>query len=44
MAAYSAEGAGKLRAVEFDAAALAKRALPYERLDQIVVDILLGAR
>ena len=44
MAAYSAEGAGKLRAVKFDAAALARKSLPYERLDQIVVDILLGAR
>ncbi len=44
VAQYSKENAQKLRAANLDAVALAKKPLPYERLDQIVVDILLGAR
>jgi xylose isomerase len=42
--AYSAEKAQALRAYPFDRAALAKRGQPYEQLDQLVVDLLLGAR
>ncbi len=41
---YSSENAKKLRAAKLDASALAKKPLPYERLDQIVIDILLGSR
>jgi xylose isomerase len=42
--AYSEEGAEKLMAQEFDVAALTNRPLPYERLDQLVVELLLGVR
>ena len=43
------ERVGGLRAAEikgrtFDRAALAARPLPYERLDQLVIDLLLGVR
>jgi xylose isomerase len=41
---YSSANAKKLKDAKLDAAALAKKRLPYERLDQIVVDILLGVR
>jgi len=41
---YSSENAKKLKNAKLDAAALAKKPLPYERLDQIVVEVLLGAR
>jgi xylose isomerase len=41
---YSSENAAKLKSTKLDPAALAKKPLPYERLDQIVVDILLGVR
>jgi xylose isomerase len=41
---YSPEGARKLAGVTFDADALGQRGLGYERLDQLVVDLLLGAR
>jgi xylose isomerase len=41
---YSRESASKLKAVNFDRAALAARSLPYERLDQLTIDILLGVR
>ena len=44
IASYSKENAKALREAKLDADALAKKSLPYERLDQIVVDILLGAR
>ena len=36
--------ATKLKARTFDRAALASRPLPYERLDQLVIDLLLGVR
>ena len=36
--------ADDLKAQTFDRAALAARRLPYERLDQLVVDLLLGVR
>lgn len=41
---YSAEAATRLRATSFDRAALAARNLPYEKLDQLTMDILLGVR
>ena len=34
----------RLKAHAFDREALAARPLPYERLDQLVVDLLLGVR
>lgn len=42
--AYSAQKAEALKAHSFDRAALAKRGLKYERLDQLTVEILLGVR
>ncbi len=42
--AYSATTAGELKARSFDRAALGQRGLPYERLDQLTVELLLGAR
>ena len=41
-AKYSKEGAQKLKTMAFDPAALASRKLPYERLDQLVTELLLG--
>jgi xylose isomerase len=41
---YSSQKAANLRAYPFDRAALAKRGLKYERLDQLTIDILLGSR
>src|SRR5258706_14691591 len=41
---YSRAGADALKARAFDRDALASRPLPYERLDQLVVDLLLGVR
>ncbi len=41
---YSRESAARLKASEFDRAALGARSLPYERLDQLTFDILLGVR
>jgi xylose isomerase len=42
--AYSPAGAAELKDRSFDRAALAARPLPYERLDQLVIDLLLGVR
>jgi xylose isomerase len=42
--AYSRTAAEALKSREFDVQALAQRGLRYERLDQLVVDLLLGAR
>ena len=42
--AYSADKAEALKAESFDRAALAKRGLKYERLDQLTVELLLGVR
>ena len=42
--AYSKEAAAELKARSFDRAALGARGLPYERLDQLTVELLLGAR
>jgi xylose isomerase len=41
---YSAAGAKKLLAHQFDRGALASKGLAYERLDQLTVDVLLGVR
>jgi xylose isomerase len=42
--AYSRQTADQLKARSFDRQALAARKLPYEKLDQLVVDLLLGVR
>ncbi len=44
LAPYSRESAAKLRARTFDRAKLSARAINYERLDQMVVELLLGVR
>ena len=41
---YSREKANKLRELSLDRAELTRRILPYERLDQLTVDILFGVR
>jgi xylose isomerase len=41
---YSRKGTTALLGYSFDKNKIAKKRLPYERLDQITVDILLGAR
>jgi xylose isomerase len=41
---YSSEALARLRARTFDRAHLASHALPYERLDQMVVELLMGVR
>ena len=41
---FTPDGAARLRAHEFDRAALGARGLDYEHLDQLTVEILLGAR
>ena len=42
--AYSKDSSKALLAYDFDRRALAAKRLPYERLDQITTDILLGVR
>ncbi|MFL6211783.1 MAG: xylose isomerase [Pyrinomonadaceae bacterium] len=44
VAKYSAELNGQLAAYTFDRQKLAGKRLPYERLDQLTTDILLGVR
>ena len=41
---YSSSGKDALLAASFDRGAIASRGLQYERLDQLTMDILLGAR
>ncbi len=41
---YSKTGSSKLLSHIFDKNAITKKRLPYERLDQLTIDILLGAR
>jgi xylose isomerase len=41
-AKYSKEAAQKLKEMPLDPEALAKRKLPYERLDQLLTELLLG--
>jgi len=43
-AAYSTEAAATLAARTFDRHALTAKRLPYERLDQLVVELLMGVR
>jgi xylose isomerase len=43
-ASYSKDDAARLQARSFDRASLASKGLRYERLDQLTIDILLGAR
>ena len=42
MAKFSKDQAKKLKEMTFDVAALTARRLPYERLDQLVTELLLG--
>lgn len=42
--AYTAEKAAVLKGHNFDRPALGQRSQPYERLDQLVVELLLGVR
>jgi xylose isomerase len=44
LGAFSREKAKKLKEESFEVDALARKGLAYERLDQLVVDLLLGAR
>jgi xylose isomerase len=41
---YSPERSEALGRLELDRRALAARGQPYERLDQLTIDLLLGAR
>jgi xylose isomerase len=41
---YTSERAARLKAMAFDIDAMARRGLGYERLDQLVTELLLGAR
>ncbi len=41
---YSADNASKLKSTAFDRTALGSRVLPYERLDQLTIELLLGVR
>ena len=41
---YSTERAAELKAIDLDRRALAARGQPYEALDQLTIDVLLGAR
>lgn len=43
-AGYSKAAAGQLRGATFDRVALGARNLPYERLDQLTIELLLGVR
>jgi xylose isomerase len=44
LGAYSPAKAKALKATKFDRAKMAQRGMPYERLDQLVVELLLGVR
>lgn len=41
---YTKENAARLRAETFDRAALGARGFPYEKLDQLTIELLLGVR
>ncbi len=41
---YSSQKASALKSLAFDRAGIAARGLQYERLDQLTIDLLLGAR
>lgn len=42
--AYSCDKATALKAYSFDRIALGNRGMQYERLDQLVFDLLMGVR
>jgi xylose isomerase len=44
LGSYTAEKASALKAHAFDRVALGKRGQPYEKLDQLVIELLLGVR
>ncbi len=44
LGAYNRESAQKLKAAELDRVAIGSRGLPYERLDQLTIEVLLGVR
>ena len=44
LGAYTSARAQKIKSLALDRAELASRKLPYERLDQLTVDLLLGVR
>jgi xylose isomerase len=44
MGKYSSSKANSLKSFQFDRKAISSRGLKYERLDQLVVDLLLGVR
>jgi xylose isomerase len=44
LSGYSSETARKLKEATFDIEALAKRGFHYEKLDQLTIELLLGAR
>jgi hypothetical protein len=41
---FTAEAAAALGEIDFDRSALAARGQPYEELDQLTIDLLLGVR
>jgi xylose isomerase len=41
---FTKERAEKIKSLNLDRVALAKKRLPYEKLDQLVIDLLLGVR
>ena len=41
---YDKDKVAKLKGMDFDRVAIGKRGLPYERLDQLTMDLLLGVR
>jgi xylose isomerase len=41
---YSKDNAKRVKDMELDRVELARKPLPYERLDQLTVDILFGVR
>lgn len=43
-AGYSAQAAADLKAQSFDATQLATRSMPYEKLEQLTIELLLGVR
>jgi xylose isomerase len=44
LGSYSAENAKRVKELPLDRVELARKVLPYERLDQLTVDILFGVR
>ena len=44
LGSYSAQKAAALKAHPFDRVAMGKKGLPYEQLDQLLVELLLGVR